>query len=178
MLPSRYCLKGIIFFFFLFSFFSPSVRTAFRGYRLPSSCKKHTGTGTSSSKRARCCSVQLDPVPSLYWRVFIILYIPRGDWTKAELRPNVHSTSAVTGAVLRCKWCLNGVVILYRGCGLQMQPVWSLAVQSAGVTGVVFRCNWCGLRVPDVEAIARSMREKRVSTCMCAGESVRILDEK
>ena len=49
---------------------------------------------------------------------------------------------------------------------------------SSGVTDVVFRCNWCGLRVPDVEAIACSMRVKRVSTCMCAGECVCNLDEK
>ena len=60
MLPSRFCLMGMIFsvfgffffsFFFFFLFFFSSVRTAFNGYR-----KKHTGTGSSSQKRA-CCSL-------------------------------------------------------------------------------------------------------------------------
>ena len=31
--------------------------TAFKGYRLPTSCKKHTGTGSSSPKRVRCSGV-------------------------------------------------------------------------------------------------------------------------
>ena len=49
-----------------------SVRTAFKGYRLPTSCKKHTGTGSSSPKRTLCSLVWLDPLSSLYRRAFII----------------------------------------------------------------------------------------------------------
>ena len=67
MFPSSFCLKGIIFHFLFLSFFS-SVRTAFKGCRLPTSCKRHTETGSGSSERVRCSLVWLDPVPSLYWR--------------------------------------------------------------------------------------------------------------
>ena len=52
MLPSRLCLNGIMFFFcLLFLLVFRSVRTAFKGYYLPLSCKRHTGTGSSSPKR-------------------------------------------------------------------------------------------------------------------------------
>ena len=39
------------------SLFCSNERTAFKGYCLPTSCKKHTGTGSSSPKRARCSGV-------------------------------------------------------------------------------------------------------------------------
>ena len=49
------------------------VRTSFKGYRFPTSCKQQTGTGSSSSRRACCSLMQLDPVPSIHRRAFIIL---------------------------------------------------------------------------------------------------------
>ena len=53
-----------------------SVRTAFKGYRLPTSCKKHTGTGSSSPKRARCSGVVRSSSLPLQWRFhYLSLYI-------------------------------------------------------------------------------------------------------
>ena len=97
MLPSRFCLKGIIFFFFHFSLvfllllffcflflflfcFLGSVRTAFKGYRLPTSCKKHTGTGSSSPKRAHCSGVVRSSFLPLqarfhYLSLYIYIYV-------------------------------------------------------------------------------------------------------
>ena len=63
MLPSRFSLKGTVFFFscsFSLFFFSVTVRAAFKGYRLPTSCKCSQHTRSGSPKRVRYSLVQLD----------------------------------------------------------------------------------------------------------------------
>ena len=49
-------LSGTDSIFFFFHFFLVC-ETVFKGYCLPTSCKKHTGTGASSPKRAHCSGV-------------------------------------------------------------------------------------------------------------------------
>ena len=48
---NNFLLLPLLLFFFLVC------ETAFKGYCLPTSCKKHTGTGSSSPKRAHCSGV-------------------------------------------------------------------------------------------------------------------------
>ena len=74
MLPSRFCQKGIIFSsstspFFFFFFFFYVYEQFLKGIVYTLAVKKHTGTGSSSPKRARCSGV-VGSSSSLYKRTW------------------------------------------------------------------------------------------------------------
>ena len=85
---------------FIYIFFRVCVRTAFKGYRLPTSWKKHTGTGSSSPKRALCSGVVGSsslPLQALYCPIWISSMGNLGCFSRGKAR-----WDRVTPPNLRC----------------------------------------------------------------------------